>query len=176
MLWYWVYISLRYVFPLFSSLSVRSWRVGGMRSGNRVLMPCVLGLVLGGAWGLKEGMQRPLGSSSSLKLRINSILNACTRRGSFLGNNLGILGASPASFWGCLAAVRGADIAWYRYAALFYNGVNSSIDAYRGKHDTYGAIAAGALSGVIYKATGTPCLLLPLLPRDANPASPRSRP
>jgi hypothetical protein len=39
--------------------------------------------------------------------------------------------------------------------ALFYNGVNSSIDAYRGKHDTYGAIAAGALSGVIYKATGT---------------------
>ncbi|GHJ89110.1 hypothetical protein NliqN6_5512 [Naganishia liquefaciens] len=86
------------------------------------------GLVLGGAWGLKEGMQRPLGSSSSMKLRINSILNACTRRGSFLGNNLGIL-------------------------ALFYNGVNSSIDAYRGKHDTYGAIAAGALSGVIYKAT-----------------------
>ncbi|KAJ9122336.1 hypothetical protein QFC22_001757 [Naganishia vaughanmartiniae] len=86
------------------------------------------GLVLGGAWGLKEGIQRPLGTSSSMKLRINSILNACTRRGSFMGNNLGIL-------------------------ALFYNGVNSSIDAYRGKHDTLGAIAAGALSGVIYKAS-----------------------
>lgn len=51
------------------------------------------GLVLGGAWGLKEGIQRPLGTSSSMKLRINSILNACTRRGSFLGNNLGVLGA-----------------------------------------------------------------------------------
>jgi hypothetical protein len=53
-------------------------------------------------------MQRPLGSSSSMKLRINSILNACTRRGSFLGNNLGILGESLRDVIGCgVVFVRG---------------------------------------------------------------------
>jgi len=88
----------------------------------------VSGLVLGGMWGFKEGMSRPLGTSNSWKLRINSILNGCTRRGSFLGNSAGIL-------------------------ALFYNGVNSSIDAFRGHHDIMGGMAAGAISGAMFKAT-----------------------
>lgn len=35
-----------------------------------------------------------------------------------------------------------------------YNGINSSIDAVRGEHDTVGSMAAGALTGVLYKATG----------------------
>ena len=36
-----------------------------------------------------------------------------------------------------------------------YNGVNSSIDAMRGKHDTMGSMAAGALTGAIFKSTGS---------------------
>jgi hypothetical protein len=66
------------------------WRVRRLTDPDEIFDAS--GLVLGGAWGLKEGIQRPLGTSSSMKLRINSILNACTRRGSFMGNNLGVLG------------------------------------------------------------------------------------
>ncbi|WWD21989.1 hypothetical protein CI109_106477 [Kwoniella shandongensis] len=86
------------------------------------------GLVLGGTWGLKEGATRPLGNNPSFKLRLNSILNGCTRRGSFMGNSLGVL-------------------------AIFYNLANSSFDAIRGKHDAANAMAAAALSGAIYKST-----------------------
>ncbi len=38
--------------------------------------------------------------------------------------------------------------------ALMYNGVNSTIDALRGKHDSMGSMAAGALTGAIFKTTG----------------------
>ncbi|WVQ83969.1 hypothetical protein IAT38_006114 [Cryptococcus sp. DSM 104549] len=86
------------------------------------------GLVAGGAWGLKEGYSRPLGNNTSLKLRLNSILNGCTRRGSFMGNSLGVL-------------------------AIFYNLANSTLDAVRGKHDAANAVTAAAMSGAIYKST-----------------------
>ncbi|KAI0060938.1 Tim17-domain-containing protein [Artomyces pyxidatus] len=85
------------------------------------------GLALGGAWGLREGARRPLAVSNS-RLRINSILNSITRRGTFLGNSAGVL-------------------------ALGYNGINSTIDAVRGKHDTLGSMAAGALTGALFKST-----------------------
>lgn len=85
------------------------------------------GLALGGAWGVREGARRPLAVSNS-RLRLNSILNSVTRRGTFIGNSAGVL-------------------------ALVYNGVNSSIDAFRGKHDTLGSMTAGALTGALYKAT-----------------------
>ena len=49
------------------------------------------GLALGGAWGFREGARRPLAVSNS-RLRINSILNSITRRGTFLGNSAGVLG------------------------------------------------------------------------------------
>lgn len=39
--------------------------------------------------------------------------------------------------------------------ALVYNGINSTIDSFRGKHDTAGSMAAGALTGALYKSTGT---------------------
>ena len=39
--------------------------------------------------------------------------------------------------------------------ALAYNAINSSIDGIRGKHDAYGSMAAGALTGALYKSTGT---------------------
>ncbi|PPQ79684.1 hypothetical protein CVT25_003258 [Psilocybe cyanescens] len=85
------------------------------------------GLALGGAWGVREGARRPLAVSNS-RLRINSILNSVTRRGTFIGNSAGVM-------------------------ALMYNGVNSSIDALRGKHDTAGSMAAGAVTGALFKST-----------------------
>ncbi|PPQ66669.1 hypothetical protein CVT26_009423 [Gymnopilus dilepis] len=85
------------------------------------------GLALGGAWGFREGARRPLAVSNP-RLRINSILNSVTRRGTFIGNSAGVM-------------------------ALMYNGVNSSIDAIRGKHDMLGSMAAGALTGAIFKST-----------------------
>ncbi|KIY52838.1 Tim17-domain-containing protein [Fistulina hepatica ATCC 64428] len=85
------------------------------------------GLTLGGLWGFREGATRPLAVSNS-RLRINSILNSITRRGTFIGNSAGVL-------------------------ALVYNAINSSIDGMRGKHDTLGSMAAGALTGALYKST-----------------------
>ncbi|KAF5361834.1 hypothetical protein D9756_002610 [Leucocoprinus leucothites] len=85
------------------------------------------GLTLGGLWGLREGARRPLAVSNS-RLRINSVLNSVTRRGTFIGNSAGVM-------------------------ALVYNAINSSIDSARGKHDTLGSMAAGALTGALYKST-----------------------
>ncbi|KZT27758.1 Tim17-domain-containing protein [Neolentinus lepideus HHB14362 ss-1] len=85
------------------------------------------GLTVGGIWGLREGARRPLAVSNT-RLRINSVLNAVTRRGTFIGNSAGVL-------------------------ALVYNGFNSTIDSIRGKHDTIGSMTAGALTGALYKST-----------------------
>ncbi|KAF8199135.1 Tim17/Tim22/Tim23/Pmp24 family-domain-containing protein [Pholiota molesta] len=85
------------------------------------------GLALGGVWGVREGARRPLAVSNT-RLRINSVLNSVTRRGTFIGNSAGVM-------------------------ALIYNGVNSSIDAFRGKHDTMGSMAAGAVTGALFKST-----------------------
>jgi import inner membrane translocase subunit TIM23 len=86
------------------------------------------GLAIGGAWGLKEGLSRPLGPNPSMRLRLNSVLNACTRRGSFTGNSLGVL-------------------------AIYYNLTNSALDAVREKHDPINSMAAGAFTGAVYKCT-----------------------
>ncbi len=40
--------------------------------------------------------------------------------------------------------------------ALIYNIVDASIDAARGKHDIYGAVAAGSVSGALFKCTAGP--------------------
>lgn len=36
---------------------------------------------------------------------------------------------------------------------MVYNGLNSTIGYYRGKHDTSNSIVAGAMSGAIFKST-----------------------
>lgn len=84
-------------------------------------------LSIGGAWGLAEGLQRSP-QSAPPKLRLNSVLNGVTRRGPFLGNSAAVI-------------------------ALVYNGFNSTIGYYRGKHDAGNSIAAGALSGMLFKST-----------------------
>lgn len=84
-------------------------------------------LSMGGAWGLAEGLQRSPASVPP-KLRLNSVLNAVTRRGPFLGNSAGVI-------------------------AMVYNGLNSTIGYYRGKHDSFNSVAAGAMSGMLFKST-----------------------
>jgi len=84
-------------------------------------------LTLGGVWGLAEGLNRTPASAPP-KLRLNACLNAITRRGPFLGNSAAVI-------------------------AMVYNGFNSTIGYYRGKHDAGNSIAAGALSGMLFKST-----------------------
>lgn len=84
-------------------------------------------LAVGGTWGLVEGLNR-LPPTAPPKLRLNSALNGVTRRGPFLGNSAGVI-------------------------ALMYNGINSTIGYYRGKHDSFNSIAAGGISGMIFKST-----------------------
>ncbi|CCF48588.1 hypothetical protein NDA11_005107 [Ustilago hordei] len=87
------------------------------------------GLAIGGLLGAREGFFRPLGvENTTFRLRLNAVLNQVTRRGSFFGNSAGVV-------------------------ALIYNLVDASIDGVRGKHDIYGAVAAGGLSGALFKCT-----------------------
>ncbi|RPA75899.1 Tim17-domain-containing protein [Ascobolus immersus RN42] len=84
-------------------------------------------LTLGGIWGLSEGLKKELPVASG-KLRLNTVLNAVTRRGPFLGNSAGVI-------------------------ALVYNGIASTVGAVRGKHDAAGGILSGALAGMLFKST-----------------------
>ncbi|KAH7041121.1 Tim17/Tim22/Tim23/Pmp24 family-domain-containing protein [Microdochium trichocladiopsis] len=83
-------------------------------------------LTIGGAWGLQEGLRKSVGQPP--KLRLNSTLNSITRRGPFLGNSAGVV-------------------------AITYNCFNSGIGYIRGKHDSANTIAAGTLSGMLFKST-----------------------
>ena len=83
-------------------------------------------LSIGGAWGLQEGLRKSVGQPP--KLRLNSTLNAITRRGPFLGNSAGVV-------------------------AITYNCFNSSIGYFRGKHDSANTILAGILSGMLFRST-----------------------
>ena len=84
-------------------------------------------LAVGGTWGLIEGLNRTPPAAPP-KLRLNSVLNSITKRGPFLGNSAGVV-------------------------AMLYNGINSTIGYYRGKHDSASSIVAGALSGMLFKST-----------------------
>ncbi|KAL2111402.1 hypothetical protein VUR80DRAFT_10125 [Thermomyces stellatus] len=86
----------------------------------------VTALGIGGAWGVQEGLRRSEGQPP--KLRLNSVLNAVTRRGPFLGNSCGVI-------------------------AIGYNFINSYIGHLRGKDDAANAILAGTLSGMAFRST-----------------------
>ena len=84
-------------------------------------------LCLGGANGMIEGLRRsPMNAPPRLKL--NAVLNNVTKTGPFWGNSAGVL-------------------------AMVYNGVNSTIGYYRGRHDSFNSITAGAISGAVFKST-----------------------
>lgn len=96
------------------------------------------GLGLGGLYGFNEGLRNlPRGSvdpttglvkAAPFKLKLNTILNQVTKHGPHIGNSAGVLG-------------------------MLYNIIDSSLDAYRGKHDDINSLVSGALSGAIFKST-----------------------
>ena len=49
------------------------------------------GSFFGGAYGVFEGLRHPAATSN--RLRVNTVLNAVTKRGPFMGNTLGVIGA-----------------------------------------------------------------------------------
>lgn len=86
------------------------------------------GLAVGGMWGMFDGLKNPIGRGSR-RLRINCILNACTARGPFVANNLGML-------------------------ALLYNLIHGGVVHTRdGKADNLSAVGSAGLAGLIYKST-----------------------
>ena len=85
---------------------------------------------MGGAWGLAEGL-RKAAPTAPPKLKLNSVLNAMTRRGPFLGNNAAVI-------------------------AMGYNAINSTIGTLRGKHDAANSVLAGMIAGVVWKSTRGP--------------------
>lgn len=87
----------------------------------------LLGLGLGGSYGFFEGLQN-IPADAPGRLRLNTVLNHITKRGPFLGNNAGVL-------------------------ALTYNLFDSALDAFRGKHDIYNSVVAGALAGALFKSS-----------------------
>ncbi|KAG0266691.1 Mitochondrial import inner membrane translocase subunit tim23 [Actinomortierella ambigua] len=89
-------------------------------------MTYITGLSLGGAYGFFEGLRSS--PSPALRIRVNTVLNSMTRRGPFIGNSAGVL-------------------------ALMYNGINSAIGSARGHHDPLNSVAAGALTGALFKST-----------------------
>ena len=107
-----------------SALPSRSWS-DDLCYGTGVTY--LTALTIGGTWGLIEGLNRSPASAPP-KLRLNSVLNSMTRRGPFLGNSAGVL-------------------------ALVYNGLNSTLGYWRGKHDGANSVVAGALSGMLFKST-----------------------
>ncbi|KTW28897.1 hypothetical protein T552_01526 [Pneumocystis carinii B80] len=84
-------------------------------------------LGIGGIWGVFEGIFRA-SKAISMRVKVNSILNAMTRRGPLLGNSAGVI-------------------------ALGYNAANSTLGYYRGKHDDLNSIISGGLAGAVYKST-----------------------
>lgn len=85
----------------------------------------LLGLGIGGLYGLSDGLAN-IPANAPPKLRLNTILNHITKRGPFLGNNAGVL-------------------------AMSYNIVDAIIDNVRGKHDDFGSLASGAISGAFFR-------------------------
>lgn len=85
------------------------------------------GLTLGGAVGLAEGLKKST-AAPNFRVRLNTTLNTITRRGPGLGNSVGVI-------------------------AMLYNGTTAMIDATRGTHDIFSSVAAGAISGAIFKST-----------------------
>ncbi|KAF9279502.1 Mitochondrial import inner membrane translocase subunit tim23 [Mortierella alpina] len=86
----------------------------------------ITGLSMGGAFGFYEGLRSS--PSPALKIRLNTVLNSMTRRGPFIGNSAGVM-------------------------ALMYNGIGGALGKARGHHDPLNSVAAGALTGALFKST-----------------------
>lgn len=106
-----------------SIIAARNWR-DNLCYGTGTMY--LLGLGVGGAYGMQEGLAN-LPANLSAKLKLNTVLNHMTKRGPFLGNSAGV-------------------------AALIYNIADSTIDHFRGKHDDVNSLAAGAITGALFRS------------------------
>lgn len=87
----------------------------------------LIGLSLGGMFGFREGVKNCIPEASG-KIKINTILNHITKRGSYLGNTSGTLG-------------------------MIYNLIDSVIDSINSSNTDFNSILSGALTGCIYKCS-----------------------
>ncbi|XP_002158574.3 mitochondrial import inner membrane translocase subunit Tim23 isoform X1 [Hydra vulgaris] len=108
----------------------RGW---GERMFSSVGSLYMAGIFSGGVWGVMEGLRNPEGKT--FKLRLNSLLNGCTRRGPFLGNNLAVV-------------------------ALMYGCINAAIETGRGVEDEYNSYASAITAGALFKSTAGPRAIL----------------
>ena len=108
-----------------------------------------VGLVVGGTWGLYEGVTKPEGRTS--RLRMNSILNGLTRRGPFMANTAASLGESKQSY--PLPTVCYSPV-FLQTPALMYSPLETAIGRIRGVEDNSNSIAAAGITGLLYKSTG----------------------
>lgn len=119
-----------FVFPT-DSKKTRSW---GEKMFYRTGVSYLTGMAIGGTWGVYEGLLHPNGRT--MKLRWNSVLNGCTKRGPFLANSLGVL-------------------------ALMYSCIDSFIIKLRGgQDDIYNSICSAVVTGMVFKSTARPRQIL----------------
>ncbi|EDO34000.1 predicted protein [Nematostella vectensis] len=111
-----------FVFPT-DQKKKRGW---GERMFSSIGTSYMCGLAAGGSLGLYEGLRNPDGKT--FKLRLNSVLNGCTRRGPFAANSLGVI-------------------------ALMYSSFDSLYGKLRGEEDELNSIAAAVTTGMIFKST-----------------------
>eukprot|EP00124_Ichthyophonus_hoferi_P004914 Ihof_evm4s610 gene=Ihof_evmTU4s610 len=112
-----------YLFPDQANQKRSMFEKLGVRTGIAYLA----GSAMGGAWGIAEGLRNP--QVVTRRLKINSVLNSITRRGPFLGNFGAVL-------------------------ALMYTFADEGlIRARGGQDDVINTVAAGALTGALFKAT-----------------------
>lgn len=94
----------------------------------------LLGTMAGGLYGLNEGLRNT--PSNRFKVKVNSVLNHCSRHGSRIGN-----------MTGCLSVF---------YSFYEYVGDTLDIDRYTGPIQPAGPAVAAFMTGATYKATAGP--------------------
>ncbi|TPX31084.1 hypothetical protein SmJEL517_g05505 [Synchytrium microbalum] len=86
----------------------------------------LLGLSSGGAYGFFRGLRNP--NATTMKLRVNSVLNSCTRYGPWAGNSLGVM-------------------------SLMWSMIDSGLQEVRGVSDYYNHIGSAFVTGILFKST-----------------------
>lgn len=86
----------------------------------------LIGIGAGGLWGLAEGLLNK--EATSFRLKVNSVLNAMTRRGPLLGNSAAVV-------------------------VMMYHLSAGGLERIRNHDDKWNSIAAGSMAGLIFKST-----------------------
>jgi import inner membrane translocase subunit TIM23 len=107
------------------------------------------GLLTGGTYGFVKGLQHP--NATTFKLKINSVLNMCTRYGPWAGNNSGVMGWYLTYDFSAFDYV--VDICFV-LPAIIYTSLDSMLGKYRDVQDYSNHIAAAFTTGAIFKSTG----------------------